>query len=67
MNFIKRNRSKVLSILSLFIVGCFLFLAAYSEITPERIVGHNQIAPERKTDPGEAFDWDRFYKLLDDN
>ena len=42
-------------------------LSAYSEITPERIVGHNQIAPERKTDPGEAFDWDRFYKLLDDN
>ena len=31
MNFIKRNRSKALSILSLFIVGCFLFLAAYSE------------------------------------
>lgn len=42
-------------------------LAAYPLITPERIVGHNQIAPERKTDPGEAFDWNRFYKLLDDN
>ena len=42
-------------------------LAAYPEITPERIVGHNQIAPERKTDPGEAFDWGRFYQLLGDN
>ena len=42
-------------------------LAAYPLITPERMVGHNQIAPERKTDPGEAFDWDRFYKLLDAN
>jgi AmpD protein len=42
-------------------------LAAYPLITPERIVGHNHIAPERKTDPGEAFDWDRFYKLLGDN
>jgi N-acetyl-anhydromuramoyl-L-alanine amidase len=42
-------------------------LAAYPLITPARIVGHNQIAPERKTDPGEAFDWDRFYLLLSDN
>lgn len=42
-------------------------LAAYPAITSERIVGHNQIAPGRKTDPGEAFDWDRFYKLLGDN
>lgn len=39
-------------------------LAAYPEITPERIVGHSQIAPERKTDPGEAFDWARFHELL---
>jgi len=42
-------------------------LAAYPAITPERIVGHNQIAPERKTDPGEAFDWNRFHTLLGDN
>ncbi len=42
-------------------------LVAYPLITPERIVGHNQIAPERKTDPGEAFDWGRFYNLLSDN
>jgi AmpD protein len=42
-------------------------LAAYPLITLERIVGHNQIAPERKTDPGEAFDWGRFYKLLGDS
>jgi AmpD protein len=42
-------------------------LVAYPLITPERIVGHNQIAPDRKTDPGEAFDWGRFYNLLSDN
>jgi N-acetyl-anhydromuramoyl-L-alanine amidase len=42
-------------------------LSAYPAITLERIVGHSQIAPERKTDPGEAFDWDRFHKLLSDN
>lgn len=35
-------------------------LAAYPEITLERIVGHNQIAPGRKADPGEAFDWQRY-------
>lgn len=39
----------------------------YPLITPERIVGHNQIAPGRKTDPGEAFDWPRFHALLSNN
>lgn len=29
----------------------------YPAITPERIVGHCDIAPGRKTDPGLAFDW----------
>ncbi|RYY03818.1 MAG: 1,6-anhydro-N-acetylmuramyl-L-alanine amidase AmpD [Gammaproteobacteria bacterium] len=39
-------------------------LIAYPEITPERIVGHSDIAPGRKTDPGDAFDWARFRQLL---
>lgn len=34
-------------------------MQAYPGITPERITGHCDIAPGRKTDPGPAFDWKR--------
>lgn len=37
-----------------------LIRSSYPQITPERIVGHCDIAPKRKTDPGLAFDWQRF-------
>lgn len=30
---------------------------AYPAITQDRIVGHSDIAPGRKTDPGQTFDW----------
>jgi N-acetylmuramoyl-L-alanine amidase len=33
-------------------------LARY-DIPPDRVVGHSDIAPERKQDPGELFDWKR--------
>lgn len=36
----------------------------YPRITGERIVGHSDIAPGRKTDPGPAFDWQHFFQLL---
>ncbi|UTA48891.1 1,6-anhydro-N-acetylmuramyl-L-alanine amidase AmpD [Simiduia sp. 21SJ11W-1] len=38
-------------------------MQAYPDILPRRIVGHSDIAPERKTDPGPAFDW-AYYKSL---
>jgi N-acetyl-anhydromuramoyl-L-alanine amidase len=34
-------------------------LAAYPTLSRDRIVGHSDIAPGRKTDPGPAFDWQR--------
>lgn len=36
----------------------------FPALTPTRIVGHSDIAPERKTDPGPAFDWMRYRQLL---
>jgi len=39
-------------------------LTAYPGITRERIVGHCDVAPGRKTDPGPFFDWDRFHSDL---
>ena len=37
---------------------CRDLVSRYS-IPPHRIVGHSDIAPERKSDPGELFDWPR--------
>lgn len=37
---------------------------AYPGIAADAIVGHEHIAPGRKTDPGPAFDWDGFWRRL---
>ena len=42
-----------------------LLMQNWQGITKQRVVGHCDVAPGRKTDPGEAFDWDYFYSLLD--
>ncbi len=36
----------------------------YPDITTERIAGHCDIAPQRKTDPGPHFDWERYRKSI---
>ena len=41
-------------------------LDAYPAISTQRIRGHCDIAPGRKTDPGPAFDWPRLYATLKD-
>ena len=41
-----------------------LILTAYPKISTERITGHENIAPGRKTDPGPAFDWQLYKSLL---
>ena len=38
----------------------------FPAITPQRITGHADIAPGRKTDPGPAFDWPYYRHLLHD-
>ena len=39
-------------------------LDAYPGLRPEAIVGHCDIAPDRKTDPGPAFEWPRLHTLV---
>ncbi len=43
---------------------CRDLIRLHPAITPARIVGHSDIAPRRKTDPGPGFDWRLFKKLL---
>ena len=39
-------------------------LTAYPQLSAERITGHSDIAPGRKTDPGPHFDWPHFRQRL---
>ncbi|MCL1146896.1 1,6-anhydro-N-acetylmuramyl-L-alanine amidase AmpD [Shewanella marinintestina] len=39
-------------------------MCEYPKITPNRVTGHSDIAPGRKTDPGASFDWQRFKMAL---
>lgn len=39
-------------------------MAAWPLITPDRITGHSDVAPGRKTDPGSGFDWGLYRRLI---
>jgi N-acetyl-anhydromuramoyl-L-alanine amidase len=38
--------------------------AAYPRLSTDRLVGHSDISPGRKTDPGPAFDWPHARRLI---
>lgn len=40
-------------------------MAVYPKINKSRIVGHCDISPGRKIDPGQYFDWNNYLNLLD--
>jgi AmpD protein len=42
----------------------FALRRAYPSLRTADVVGHSEIAPGRKTDPGESFDWQRLRRLL---
>ena len=41
-------------------------MVEYPDIISNRITGHSDIAPGRKTDPGPAFDWTRYLSSLNE-
>ncbi len=49
---------------SLIEITMFL-MKQYPHLNKDNIVGHSDIAPERKTDPGSSFDWDYYLSKLD--
>ncbi len=42
----------------------YTLLAHFGKMDPGSIVGHSDIAPGRKTDPGPAFDWEKYRSML---
>lgn len=44
-----------------------VLMSRWPAIKREHIVGHCDIAPGRKTDPGPVFDWNHYFSLLDYN
>ena len=42
-----------------------LLMLEYPNLNAQRIAGHSDVAPGRKTDPGPYFDWNNYRKLID--
>ena len=40
-----------------------LLMTCYPNITRENILGHSDIAPNRKADPGSFFDWQKLKEI----
>lgn len=40
-------------------------LKTYNTLSKDRVTGHSDIAPGRKTDPGPCFDWQQMYRSLE--
>ena len=43
---------------------CRVLMGYFPVISNLRIVGHQDVAPERKWDPGKQWEWDRFHRSL---
>lgn len=41
---------------------CRVLMQHYPNITANRIVGHQDVAPDRKWDPGKQWDWQHFHR-----
>lgn len=41
---------------------CRVLMHCFPQMTPERVVGHADIAPGRKWDPGRQWEWPRFWR-----
>ncbi len=44
-----------------------ILITSYPDLSQKRIVGHSDIAPGRKTDPGASFNWDELRSLMSNN
>lgn len=43
----------------------YCLMQTYPTLSLKDITGHSDIAPERKTDPGKYFDWEKLYQNLE--
>jgi len=43
---------------------CRVLMQLFPSITPDRIVGHQDVAPGRKWDPGRQWKWQKFHRSL---
>jgi AmpD protein len=41
-----------------------VLLSTYPNLSKQRIAGHSDIAPNRKTDPGDSFDWAKIIEVV---